>query len=834
MTDGSTETRTPTDSATLSASKHGRNSPIPSVRSSDIARTAAGVPPQASTGNEPRSQAPQNTNNQPHQPSASSISTSDPSIESAARSLQQFSAPRPISQPAPNADAAQVQQAGADEEAVVYSQTRMLQDPTGRLLYVGDSATLSFLQLIRMMVETVCGPSPFTTDPRRHKIMESQFSLPSNARNSLLIPHKTTALYLVDAFFINTHGLVHVFDRKHFYRTLDTTYTDPLSADPNWLCLLNLVFAIGLTMATPAHGTPEAAVIEKLRQEHTDRAEVFYLNAKSLNDPMIGLEDADFWSVQALVLMTVFMLAKSKRNTAFALLGMAIRSAYALGLHREETLVIFSPEDQVVRRNVWRTLFIMDRFLSCSLGRPPGISEDECSSEILKSPNPPAPTDDFGFQQAFHGQGSFIQSGTYGLEAAVRSCSVIGSILKKIYQQRRVSTKLAQEIADVCKEWPKELHPGLHWRQAASANPSQGIAILHVNLLYCHSIVLLTRPFFLFILNDILQQGQYPVLNGIRSKRQYAKMEKFSEACVIASTHTIVLVQNAFEAGYLPRRNPFVIYFLFAAALILMSNEFALLYLNVAADQCIRNAITIMAYSAESDPQASRLLYILSTFRDVIVQQKDQRARQQQSANQLAPFNIKANINPYGTQGSSQSMSAATQSSPQGGLTLPSVTSASSYGPLAPISALGGGSGNSSSNPLHSRSNAQSRNSIPGVSFPPSSPFATLAHTTRPLEPSLASPAPPNPLSPYPSGLQTPALGTLERQLSFSNMFDLSNLGDRLSVDGESTGPEEHIDFDALWAWGNATPAMGSPKPAAAQAMSSNDAATFTTQQDGR
>lgn len=51
---------------------------------------------------------------------------------------------------------------GPDEEAVIYSQSRMLQDPTGRVLYIGDSATLSFLQLLRMMVETVAGSSLFT------------------------------------------------------------------------------------------------------------------------------------------------------------------------------------------------------------------------------------------------------------------------------------------------------------------------------------------------------------------------------------------------------------------------------------------------------------------------------------------------------------------------------------------------------------------------------------------------------------------------------------------------------------------------------------------------
>ena len=35
-----------------------------------------------------------------------------------------------------------------------------------------------------------------------------------------------------------------------------------------------------------------------------------------------------------------------------------------------------------------------------------------------------------------------------------------------------------------------------------------------------------------------------------------------------------------------------------------------------------------------------------------------------------------------------------------------------------------------------------------------------------------------------------------------------------MSISGDSNGPDEQIDFDALWAWGNATPAVGSPKMA--------------------
>ena len=92
---------------------------------------------------------------------------------------------------------------GGDEEADNHTITRMLEDVTGRLVYIGDASTISFLPLIRMVVETTAGPSPFTMDPERHKIEETPFSLPSDTELSHLLPKKQTALILVDCFFIN-------------------------------------------------------------------------------------------------------------------------------------------------------------------------------------------------------------------------------------------------------------------------------------------------------------------------------------------------------------------------------------------------------------------------------------------------------------------------------------------------------------------------------------------------------------------------------------------------------------------------------------------------------
>ena len=128
--------------------------------------------------------------------------TGMPSIGESARSMGYFP-PGAGLKPDIRVQSDYTSNSGGDEEADNQTMTRMLEDVTGRLVYVGDASTLSFLPLIRLIVETTAGPSPFTMDPERHKIKEIPFSLPSDTQLSHLLPEKQTALILVDSFFIN-------------------------------------------------------------------------------------------------------------------------------------------------------------------------------------------------------------------------------------------------------------------------------------------------------------------------------------------------------------------------------------------------------------------------------------------------------------------------------------------------------------------------------------------------------------------------------------------------------------------------------------------------------
>ncbi len=70
-------------------------------------------------------------------------------------------------------------------------------------VYIGDSATLSYLHLFRLMVESIVGKSSFTDDPRRKNIVENVVELPAHIQPPSMLADRQTANVLVESFFTN-------------------------------------------------------------------------------------------------------------------------------------------------------------------------------------------------------------------------------------------------------------------------------------------------------------------------------------------------------------------------------------------------------------------------------------------------------------------------------------------------------------------------------------------------------------------------------------------------------------------------------------------------------
>lgn len=480
------------------------------------------------------------------------------------------------------------------------------------------------------MVESIGGQSSFTLDPSKESIVENVVSLPPHVRPPSMLPDRQTADVLVESFFINTSAVVEVFDRHEFLAELERCYANPLMASSHFLCLLFLSFAIGLAMATPDADNVEVTAMRPLLDLPYDQAELFFRTAKVMDDPLSGIEDADFWSVQAQLLMSVYMLAASKRNAAFTYHGIAVRSAIALGLHREETMVNFSASEVLLCCNIWKSLYVLDRFIAASLGRPPAISDNDCTDIALKDammlpqialigrPGLPSvigqgsssagvlaaapPSSSSSSNHASTGGRCSKKINNFGFDASVRGCRIIGIILKKMYARRRASSRVTTDIVRQCSVWAKEMNENLRWQRtvesatavaagkAAHISHAQCITILHTNLFYCHAVILLTRPFFLFLIqadrrNHAASPGSLRNFFGTLSKAgslsgtsrissaskpgsfgsssRYSPLlrtrtERFAENCVTASYHTIAMISQALETKYLPQRDPFI------------------------------------------------------------------------------------------------------------------------------------------------------------------------------------------------------------------------------------------------------------------------------------
>ena len=114
---------------------------------------------------------------------------------------------------------------------------------------------------------------------------------------------------------------------------------------------------------------------------------ILALGAWSLNNDQVGLENylyrraltlgqhesifeaTNLTSIQALVLLSNLSQKKNSPNTGWNLLGLAVRNALSIALHRELPHWNISLLDREIRRRIWWGLYIFDSGASTTFGR---------------------------------------------------------------------------------------------------------------------------------------------------------------------------------------------------------------------------------------------------------------------------------------------------------------------------------------------------------------------------------------------------------------------------------------------------------------------------------
>ncbi|KAL4988818.1 hypothetical protein BDW68DRAFT_176487 [Aspergillus falconensis] len=217
----------------------------------------------------------------------------------------------------------------------------------------------------------------------------------------------------------------------------------------------------------------------------------FFIRAMSLMPDHTSLSRGGFVAIEVLALTGLYLYSIDHRSSAHVYVGHAIRIAQMDGMHTQ------LPEDElgtetVARcRNLWWTLYVLDRHISSSVG----ASMTPEDSDITTLLEPPTAT-------------ACSQSDTT-LSLSVRLSHLLSYILSSIYKatETQLGTFLetTRSILHVLAGHAREIEQiiQLKFQNSVDTMPK---GTRHITLLYHQCVIIATRPLLLSVLKERLQK----------------------------------------------------------------------------------------------------------------------------------------------------------------------------------------------------------------------------------------------------------------------------------------------------------------------------------------
>ncbi|KAI1392606.1 uncharacterized protein F4822DRAFT_133700 [Hypoxylon trugodes] len=420
----------------------------------------------------------------------------------------------------------------AEEEADVPREARLLCDAQGKLIFVGDCAPLSLFQTVRQIVTSRIDPNAFTPQTGRVSMLENASSHPLIPVNNREPPVNIANSERIVSVFISTCGLVDLFDNAHLTDNISTWIAEQTTSKDAASSINYLILAIGSQSIDEESST------------------AYFQYAKTLALSLLG-GDLGIETVQAFALITLYMLRACQINGAFLFFGIAARAAYSIGLHRTEVNSRFGPKVHAHRDNLWKSLRVLDLFLSISMGRPPSMSDVDCTV--------PCRTLDSDGQEQFD-----------LLNSTVQILSITEEIVLQVYSRRKISLQLTEGISRQLRDWSNKWLPRL---KVVVAEPSRenGANITgacQAMSSYYYAVMLVTRPFLMYELCKRLPEST-ATINTPSSSSDNSGRARLANACIDAASLMAESVLDLINQQLLDRRMPLIVSWLFASSLVL-------------------------------------------------------------------------------------------------------------------------------------------------------------------------------------------------------------------------------------------------------------------------
>ncbi|KAK4162407.1 hypothetical protein QBC43DRAFT_291021 [Cladorrhinum sp. PSN259] len=630
---GSAPPHLPAPSLQLQRQQSSSGSPVIQVRGSGSASApplpppaAAPIPPISHAHSHSHSQSPhlRSHTNSPHLHShadhGSNItlpSTIPPATSTTIPATQQAQQ-QPVSSPIANFEEHE------HDETEVPREARLLCDAQGKLIFIGDCAPLSFFQTVRRLVSSRVDAGAFLPESGGYSALENNTSFSrttgggavnfgggeggggggggGNKKRPVVERGRDGVKRIAKGYLEATAGVVDLFgDDDSLVKEVEAWVIGLEEAGQQQQqqqqqvgvggagedVVYYLVLAIGCQNLE--NGEEEGG---QKGQEYFDYARDMAFS--SLNN---GMGDLGVASVQAFILITLYSLAACQINAAFLFFGIAARAAYSIGIHRTAVNARFGEEVGPRRDKLWKSLRVVDLYLSTSMGRPPATSDVDCTVPYRG------------------GEGNL-------LNASVQIFLVIESIVGEVYSRRKISPRLTEGISRELRDWSgKWLKRLMDFVESGDKRGGEANGACQVLASYYYAVVLVSRPFLMVELHRRLSDG-YTGNGGEGSGKS-----KLADACIDAAILMVEPVKSLIERGFMTRRAPMVVSWLFAASLVLgvgLLGGFG----HIIEKHC-RASIACLEYFAQADAHAVQYSLIAKSLLATALEYLEKREMQE-------------------------------------------------------------------------------------------------------------------------------------------------------------------------------------------------------------
>jgi hypothetical protein len=193
----------------------------------------------------------------------------------------------------------------------------------------------------------------------------------------------------VDPVYPMIHRQTFFADYAHYWQLPEA---EREREDAAFVALIFVMIALGSQFAPLGARGPRLETPE----ERKDTSELYASAANQALRIYSYLSKASTRSIQAMVLITYFLINDNHASDGWAFAGILIRQAYAMGLHRDPNIVTPNASlfDKQQRRKLWQAVLLQDTFLTVLLSLPPSATHTDVSVDDLLDDGTPIANSD--------------------------------------------------------------------------------------------------------------------------------------------------------------------------------------------------------------------------------------------------------------------------------------------------------------------------------------------------------------------------------------------------------------------------------------------------------